>query len=90
MSLIRCYSCRKVFLWLEYDKKLAAGKTPKEAMDELGYTRYCCRAHLVCNPRLEDRMLAADTQMHEALDGMNKRITFVEPVTGKGRFYNAR
>ncbi|WP_456467832.1 DNA-directed RNA polymerase subunit N [Archaeoglobus sp.] len=42
---IRCFSCGSVIghLYEEYQKKLKEGKTPKEALDELGIERYCCR-----------------------------------------------
>ncbi len=42
---IRCFSCGAVIghLYDEYKKKLNQGKSPKEALDELGIERYCCR-----------------------------------------------
>ncbi len=42
---IRCFSCGAVIghLYEEYKAKLQNGKSPKEALDELGITRYCCR-----------------------------------------------
>ncbi|RLI83969.1 DNA-directed RNA polymerase subunit N [Archaeoglobales archaeon] len=45
MFPVRCFTCGKVIghLWEEYQKKLEEGKTPKEALDELGIERYCCR-----------------------------------------------
>ena len=45
MFPIRCFSCGAVIAqyWSEYVKKLREGKTPKEALDELGIERYCCR-----------------------------------------------
>jgi DNA-directed RNA polymerase I, II, and III subunit RPABC5 len=45
MSLpVRCFTCGKVLgnKWLRYEK-LCQEKSCKEAMDELGLTRYCCR-----------------------------------------------
>ncbi len=43
---IRCLSCGKpvAHLWEEYKEKTAKGEHPKEVMDKLGLTRYCCRA----------------------------------------------
>ncbi len=45
MFPVRCFTCGAVIahLWEEYKKKLAEGKSPKEALDELGIERYCCR-----------------------------------------------
>ena len=43
---VRCYSCGKPLghLWEEYLERVKKGETKKKAMDELGLTRYCCRA----------------------------------------------
>ncbi len=43
---IRCFSCGKpiAHLYIKYKELVAQGKTPKEALDELGLERYCCRA----------------------------------------------
>ena len=45
MFPIRCFTCGAVIAhkWEEYQDKIKAGKTPKDALDELGITRYCCR-----------------------------------------------
>ena len=46
MFPVRCFSCGAVIghLYEEYKKKIEKeGKTPKEALDELGIERYCCR-----------------------------------------------
>jgi len=42
---IRCFSCGAVIghLYEKYLELLKAGKSPKEALDELGVERYCCR-----------------------------------------------
>lgn len=42
---VRCFSCGKVVgsLWEDYLKLIEEGKTKKEAMDELGLDRFCCR-----------------------------------------------
>lgn len=43
---IRCFSCGKVVghLWEEYKRRVEAGEDSKKVLDELGLTRYCCRA----------------------------------------------
>ncbi|BFI73064.1 DNA-directed RNA polymerase subunit N [Nanoarchaeota archaeon] len=42
---IRCFTCGKPIghLWEKYNDLLNQGKSPKEALDELGLERVCCR-----------------------------------------------
>ena len=46
---IRCFSCGKPIaqLYEKYKELVSSGKTHKEALDELGMTRYCCRAQFL-------------------------------------------
>ena len=43
---IRCFSCGKPVghLWNKFQELVKSGKSAKEALDELGLKRYCCRA----------------------------------------------
>ena len=43
---IRCMSCGRPVghLWKHYKEKTEKGEDPGKVMDELGLTRYCCRA----------------------------------------------
>ena len=43
---IRCFSCGKPIaqLWEEFKKRTNEGEDSKEAMDDLGLERYCCRS----------------------------------------------
>ncbi|TAL53047.1 MAG: DNA-directed RNA polymerase subunit N [Nanoarchaeota archaeon] len=43
---IRCWSCGKpiAHLWEEYQEKVAKGADRKKVLDDLGMTRFCCRA----------------------------------------------
>lgn len=43
---VRCFSCGKPVAqhWEEYSEKVKNGGDKKEILDELGLTRYCCRA----------------------------------------------
>lgn len=43
---IRCFSCGKPVAqhWEEYVERTANGENRKKVLDELGLTRYCCRA----------------------------------------------
>ncbi|MEO2241178.1 MAG: DNA-directed RNA polymerase subunit N [Euryarchaeota archaeon] len=42
---IRCFTCGRpiAHLWEKYVELVEEGKSPKEALDELGIHRYCCR-----------------------------------------------
>ncbi len=42
---IRCFTCGAPIgdLYTKYVEKLKEDKTPKQALDELGVERYCCR-----------------------------------------------
>ncbi len=46
---IRCFSCGKpiAHLYPKYKKLVEEGMPQKEAMDELGIKRYCCRAQIL-------------------------------------------
>jgi DNA-directed RNA polymerase subunit N (RpoN/RPB10) len=43
---VRCITCGKEVgsLWKKYNEEVTKGRHPKEVLDELGLTRYCCRA----------------------------------------------
>ncbi len=43
---IRCMSCGKPVghLWETYQAEVKKGKSPKNILDRLGLTRYCCRS----------------------------------------------
>ncbi len=46
---IRCFSCGKVIgdKWEAYEEMLKSGKSIKEALDELGLERFCCRGAIM-------------------------------------------
>ena len=43
---VRCMTCGRVIgdKWEKYKELVEKGKTPKQALDELGIESYCCRA----------------------------------------------
>lgn len=43
---VRCFACSKPVaqLWEPFNEKVAKGEEKKKALDELGLTKYCCRA----------------------------------------------
>lgn len=46
---VRCFSCGKVVgsLWDKFNKMVEEGKPVKDALDELGLKRFCCRGTLM-------------------------------------------
>ncbi|MFH1420850.1 MAG: DNA-directed RNA polymerase subunit N [Candidatus Aenigmatarchaeota archaeon] len=43
---VRCMTCGRVLSgsWEEYSKRVQEGEAPVKVLDELGITKYCCRA----------------------------------------------
>jgi len=43
---IRCWSCGKPVAqcWEEYVERVNSGESKKDVLDDLGMSRYCCRA----------------------------------------------
>jgi DNA-directed RNA polymerase subunit N len=56
---VRCFSCGKVVgdKWEPFSKRVAAGESPKEVLDDLGVERYCCRRMLLSHVDLVDEIL---------------------------------
>ncbi len=54
---IRCFTCGKpiAHLWEKFNE-LTKTKSVKEALDELGLERYCCRAMFLGHVDLIDRI----------------------------------
>ncbi len=46
---IRCFTCNKVIAdkWEAYKNLIKSGLTEAEALDKLGFNRYCCRRMLL-------------------------------------------
>lgn len=42
---IRCFSCSKLIAdkWERYQQLIKEGRTEAQALDEIGFKRYCCR-----------------------------------------------
>ena len=55
---VRCFSCGKVVgdKWEKYQKLLEEGKTSKEALDELGLKRFCCRNMVISHVDMIDEI----------------------------------
>ena len=56
---VRCYSCNKVVgnKWISYNKKLDEGISTKDALDQLGLKRMCCRRIILTHVELIDKLL---------------------------------
>jgi DNA-directed RNA polymerase subunit N len=57
---IRCFSCGKVVghMWKEFNERKEKGEDPKKILDDLGITRYCCRALFVSHVDLSKKIAA--------------------------------
>jgi len=54
---VRCWSCGKPIgqVWDEFDRRVnKKGEDAKTVLDELGITRYCCRAQVLGHVELID------------------------------------
>ena len=56
---VRCFSCGKLVgdKWEPFAKRVEAGEDPKEVLNDLGVTRYCCRRMLLSHVELIDEIL---------------------------------
>ncbi len=48
---VRCFSCGKIIgeQYPEFAKRTAKGENPKQVLDELGFSRYCCRRMILAH-----------------------------------------
>ncbi len=56
---VRCFSCGKVIGdgWEAFAKRVSEGEAPKDVLDDLGITRYCCRRMILSHVELIDEIL---------------------------------
>ena len=56
---IRCFTCGKVVAdkYEPFQEAIKAGKSPKEALDGVGLTRYCCRRMILSHADLLDEVI---------------------------------
>jgi len=59
MIPIRCFTCGKVIgdKWEDFSRRVKNGEKPKDVLDDLGVTRYCCRRMLLSNVEIIDEVL---------------------------------
>jgi len=56
---VRCFTCGKVVgnKWDKYQALLSSGVSAKQALDDLGLSRYCCRRMLLTHVEIIDTLL---------------------------------
>lgn len=56
---IRCFSCGKVIgdKWELFSRRIVEGEHPKDVLDDLGVTRYCCRRMLLSHVEIVNEIL---------------------------------
>lgn len=56
---VRCFTCGKVVAdkYNDFLEAVNDGKTPEEALDNLGLTRYCCRRMILSHADLLDEVI---------------------------------
>jgi len=67
MIPIKCFTCGKLIgdKWEEYKRRVSAGESPGEVLDDLGVTRICCRRMFLTHVDFIDELLAYVRVPHE-------------------------
>ncbi len=68
MIPIRCFTCGKVIgdKWEDFTRRVKNGEKPKDVLDDLGVTRYCCRRMLLSNVEIIDKVLEYSSRKESA------------------------
>jgi len=56
---VRCFTCGRLIgdKWEEFAKRAKGGEHPKDILDNMGLTRYCCRRMLLSHIELIDEVI---------------------------------
>ena len=56
---VRCFTCGKLVAdrWEEFARRVKAGEKPKNILDDMGMTRYCCRRMFISQVDVLDDLL---------------------------------
>jgi DNA-directed RNA polymerase subunit N len=56
---VRCFSCGKVIgdMWEIYAQRVSSGEHPRDILDDMGLSRYCCRRMLLSHVELIDEII---------------------------------
>lgn len=59
MIPVRCFTCGKLIAdrWEEFARRVKAGEKPKNVLDDMGMTRYCCRRMFITQVDVVDDLL---------------------------------
>lgn len=68
---VRCFSCGKVIgdKWDGFKKRVEEGEEPNDVLEDLGFSRYCCRRMLLSHVEIIDEVL----KFHEERDKIDLR-----------------
>mmetsp|Transcript_11601 Transcript_11601/g.16104 ORF Transcript_11601/g.16104 Transcript_11601/m.16104 type:complete len:96 (-) Transcript_11601:34-321(-) len=61
---VRCFSCGRIIgnKWEEFQSLLATDVEPGEALDKIGFTRFCCRRMFLTHVDLSEHLLVYSVQ----------------------------
>lgn len=64
MIPVRCFSCGKVIgdKGEQYKRRVEVGEKPKDVLDDMSITRYCCRKMLITGVQLIDELIKYDME----------------------------
>ena len=56
---VRCFTCGKLIAdkWEEFARRVKNGEHPKDVLDDLGITRYCCRRMFLSHIEIIDEII---------------------------------
>ena len=71
---VRCFTCGKVIgdKWEPFVRRVDAGETPKEVLDDLDLFRYCCRRMILSHVEIFDEILDFSTLRHGAFEKLGQ------------------
>lgn len=71
---VRCFTCGKVIgnKWESYQQLLDNEYSASDALDYLGFKRYCCRRMLLTHVDLIEKLLLYNTQEKTETESTNK------------------
>ena len=96
MIPVRCFSCGKVIAdkWEPYKARVEAGEKPKDVLDDLGITRYCCRRMLITGVELIDELIKYDMEKvvlrtYDREQLKNPKLRMSSPMSSTSRKYSS-
>lgn len=77
---VRCYTCNAVVAhkWGEFRARQTAGEPTRAILDDMGFTRMCCRVAFVCHVIDDDAPPVAEAHDDEIMDPMTTLYRKVE------------